>query len=141
MSTTAVVLLGVIAAATLVMAVVQVGLILVAARLARKVEHLSTQLEQDVRPLVVKANTIAENAARASAVAVAQVERADRLFTDLAQRVDDTMAVVQHSLLMPAREGRAILAGVGAALSAFRELRAAARARAGADEEDPLFIG
>ena len=140
MSTTAVVLLGVIAAAVLVMAGIQVGLILVAGRLARKVEQLSTQFEQDLRPLVVQATAVAENAARASSLAVAQVERADRLFSDLAQRADDTMATVQGSLLAPVREGRALAAGIGAAVSAFRELRLVARARA-AEEEDPLFIG
>jgi hypothetical protein len=139
-STTAVVLLGVIAVATLVMAVIQVGLIIVAARLARKVQALSVQFEQDVRPLIANATSIAENASRASSVALAQVQRADRMLTDLSQRVDDSIAVVQGSLLAPAREGRAILAGVGAAMSAYRELRAA-RARAAADEEAPLFIG
>ncbi len=140
MSTTAVVLLGVVAAATLVIAVIQVGLIVVALRLARKVERLSGQFEQDVRPLVAKATEIAESAARASSLAAAQVERADRLFADVSQRVETTVAMVQGSLLAPAREGRALLAGVGAALSAFRELRAA-KARAAADEEAPLFIG
>jgi hypothetical protein len=139
-STTAVVLLGVVAAATLVMAVIQVGLIVVALRLARKVERLSVQFEQDVRPLVAKATEIAESAARASSLAAAQVERADRLFADVSERVETTVAMVQGSLLAPAREGRALLAGVGAALSAFRELRAA-KARAAADEEAPLFIG
>lgn len=140
MSTAAVVLLGVIAVATLVMAIIQVGLIVVAGRLSRKVEQLSVQFEQDVRPLIANATAIAENASRASSVALAQVQRADRLLTDLSQRVDESIAVVQGSLLAPAREGRAILAGVGAAVSAFRELRAA-RARAAADEEAPLFIG
>lgn len=140
MSTTAVVLLGVIAVATLVMAVIQVGLIVVAGRLARRVDQLSGQFDQQVRPLIARASEIADNAARASALAVVQVERADRLFTDLSRRVGDTVAVVQGGLLAPAREGRALLAGVAAAMSAFRELRAA-RARAAADEEDPLFIG
>lgn len=140
MSTTAVVLLGVIAAATLIMAIIQVGLIVVAARLGKKVEQLSTQFERDVRPILAKADSVADNAARASALALAQVERADALFTDLSDRVNHTLAVVQGTLLTPAREGRAVLAGVGAALAAFRELRAA-KARAAADEEDPLFIG
>jgi hypothetical protein len=139
-STIAVVLLGVIAVAVLVMAVIQVGLILVAGRLARKVEELSAKFEEDVRPLVAQATAVAENAARASSLAAAQVERADRLFSELARRADDTMAIVQGSLTAPVREGRAIMTGVGAALAAFRELRLAARARA-AEEEDPLFIG
>ncbi len=139
MSTTAVVLLGIIASATLIMAIVQVGLIIVAARLGKKVEHLSGQLEQDVRPLVAKANEIAEHAARASALAVVQVERADRLIADVSQRMEETVGALQRTLLAPAREGRALMAGVAAAMTACRELRRARRP--GAEEEDPLFIG
>jgi hypothetical protein len=139
-STTAEVLLGIIAVATLVTAFAQVGLFFAVSRLREKVGQLGVQFEQEVRPILAKADAVAENAARASALALAQVERADRLFTDLSERIDRTLAVVQGSLLAPAREGRALLAGVGAALAAFRQLRAA-RARAAADEEDPLFIG
>lgn len=143
MSTTAVILLGVIAVGTLTMALIQVGLIVYAARLARKVEELSVRLEQDIRPLVADATTVSGNAARASALGLAQLERADRVFSDLAARVDQTAAVLQGTLLAPAREGRALLAGVGAALAAFQQLReASARQRAlRADDEDPLFIG
>lgn len=140
--TAAVVLLGVIAAATLVMALIQVGLIIVAGRMARKVQDLTVRLEQDIRPLITEATAVTANAARASSLAVVQVERADRLFTDLAARVDETAAAIQGTILAPAREGRALLAGVGAALAALRELRQAARARAPrVDEDDPLFIG
>lgn len=143
MGTGAVVLLGVIAVATLTIAVSQIGLMFAFLRVARKVEDLSGRFEQDIRPLVANATTVAGNAARASALAVAQVERADRVFSDLAARVDETAAVIQQVVLTPAREGRALLAGLGAALSAFRELRqAAARSRAlRVDEDDPLFIG
>ena len=139
MTTTAVALLGVVAAATLVMAIIQVGLILVALRLARKVEHLSDRLEQDIRPLVAKAHAIAESAARASSLAVAQAERADRPFADFSRRAEDTAAVLQRTVLAPAREGRALMAGVGAAFTAYQQLRRTRRA--GGDEEDPLFIG
>lgn len=142
MSVMAEVLLGIIAAATLVMAVVQVGVVVAAVRLGRRVDALSNRIEQDIRPLLATASTVAENAARASALAVVQVERADRLFQDLTQRVDDTMAMVQGALLAPAREGRALLAAVTAAVGAFRELRLAGRARSQAiDEEESLFIG
>ena len=140
MSTTAVVLLGIIAAATLVMAIIQVGLIVVAARLARKVDLLGQQLQQDIRPLLGKAQAVADNAQRAAGLALAQVERADRLFADLTRRAEDGLTLVQSTLQAPAREGRALLTGVVAAVSAYREMRAA-RARAAGDEDDPLFIG
>lgn len=141
MSTTAVTLLGVIAVATLVMAIVQIGLIVVAVRLARKVNQLGTQFELDVRPLVAHAGALAENAARASSLVVLQVERADRMVADLTQRVEDTMSVVQTGLLSPVRQGRALMAGVAAALTAFHELRRTSRDRPAVDDDDPLFIG
>lgn len=142
MTTTAVVLLGVIAASTLVMAAIQIAMAVHASRLARRVDALGRQLEQDIRPLVTRAATVAENAARATSLAVAQVERADRLLAGLSGRVEETAAVIQGTLLAPAREGRALLAGLGATIGAFRELRQADRARAARrDDDDPLFIG
>jgi len=143
MGTGAVFLLGVIALSTLTIAVSQIGLFIYLGRLWRKIEEQSARFEREVRPMLADATTVASNAARASALAVAQVERADRLFSDLAARVDETTAVIQQVVLAPAREGRALLAGFGAAISAFRELRQVAarnRARRG-DEDDPLFIG
>jgi hypothetical protein len=135
-SVTAEVLLGVIAVATVIMAVVQVGVVVAAVRLGKRVDELSHQIEHDIRPLLASASTVAENAARASALAVVQVERADRLFQDLSRRVDDTMAIVQGALMAPAREGRALLAAVTAAVAAFRELRVASRARSQAVDEE-----
>jgi hypothetical protein len=141
-SGTAEVLLGVIAFATLAMALMQVGVVVVAARLGRRLDQLKTEIEREVRPLIQNATAVAENAARASSLAVLQVERADRLFADLSRRFDDSMAIVQGALLTPAREGRALIAAVTAAFAAFRELRAAGRSRtSSADEEESLFIG
>ena len=99
MSVMAEVLLGVIAAATLLMAVMQVQLFMLAGRLGRRVEELSNRVEKDVRPLLASATAVAENAARASALAVVQVERANHLFQDLSQRVDETIEIVQGVLL------------------------------------------
>ena len=141
MSTTAVVLLGVIALATFVMAAFQIGLFIVAARLARRLEELGTRIEQEIRPLVSDATVVAANAARVSELAVAQVERADRVLADLAQRVDDASRLVQGALLAPVREGRALLAGIGAAIGAVREVRQARAQALGMDDDDPLFIG
>jgi hypothetical protein len=140
-STTAVVLLGVIAFATLVMASIQVALVIVGARLARQVQDLGTRIERDIRPLVAGATAVAGNAARASELALAQVERADRVLNDLAQKVDETSRAVRGALLAPAREGRALLAAVGAAIGAVREAQRARPRGQGLDEDDPLFIG
>jgi hypothetical protein len=138
----AVAFLGLIALSTVLMAAIQVGAIVFAARLGRRVERLTARVEQDIQPLIANLGSVSANAVRVSALAVAQVERADRLFADLTERLDQSLAVVQAAALAPVREGRAIMTGVRAAVAAFRELRREARARAGrADDEDALFIG
>jgi hypothetical protein len=137
------VFLGIIAGAVLVMAVIQVGAIIAAARLAQRVNRLAAQVERDMAPLVANLHTIGAEAARASALATAQVERADRLFAEVSARVEETTAVVQQAIMAPAREGLAVMAGLRAALTSLRDARQAATGRraARADEDDPLFIG
>jgi hypothetical protein len=134
--------LGLIAVATLIMAVIQVGVMLYAGRLARRVDRLTSLVEQDIKPVLENVNAISVSAARVASLAVAQAERADRLFADVSQRVDETVTLIQSVVVAPVREGRAVLAAVAAALAAFREIRQGSRPRhAPLDEEDPLFIG
>jgi hypothetical protein len=140
-STTGVALLGIIALATLVMALVQVGAIVFVGRLARRVDALADKVEQEVKPLLSNLAQVAEDAARSSSLAAAQIERADQLFANLVQRADETFTLVQAAIITPAREGRALLSGVRAAIMAFRELRAERARRSRFEEEDPLFIG
>jgi hypothetical protein len=135
------VFLGIIAAAVVVMAIVQVGLIVVAARAAERVTRLTTQIEQDLRPLVANLQAMTTEAARATAIAAAQVERADRLFTDMSARLEQTLATVQDAVVGVTRGG-AWLAGLRAAFAAFRDLRGPSRRRnTSVEEEDALFIG
>ena len=134
--------LGIIALAVAVMAAIQVGAVIMATRVARRVDRLANQIEQDVRPVFENLNVMSAEAARAASLAAAQVERADRLFVDLAQRVDFTLNTLQSRVLGPAREGAALLAGLRAALGAFKDLREPGRKRTSAvEEEDALFIG
>ena len=134
------VFLGVIAVATLAIAIAQIMVIIVAGRAARRVAEIAEQLERDVKPLFGQLNAIGSDAARAASLATAQVERVDRLFADVALRLDETLNAVQHTVIGPVREGRAVLSAFRAALQAIRELRHG-RARQGrADDEDALFI-
>ena len=136
------VFLGIIAAATLVMAVVQIGAIVAAVRLSRQAQQVLQSVHQEVRPLIARAHAIAEEASRTVALATTQAQKVDRLITDLSLRVDETAGVIQEAIITPAREGLAIVAAVKAGLSALRGLRDI-RPRNGrhAEEEDPLFIG
>jgi hypothetical protein len=136
------VFLGIIAAAVLVMAAIQVAAALFAARAVRRLERLADWLEQDIRPVIVNLQGLSTDAARATALATAQIERADRLFADLARRLEETLAAVHETLVTPAREGLAWLNGLKTVLAAIQELRGAARPRRSTvDEDDALFIG
>ena len=142
MTSTAVALLGAIALATLVMAAVQVGAIIYGARLTRRANALVTKLERDVAPIIERLTAMSGDASRAATLAALQVEKVDRLVTDLSDRVDRTMAAAQRALVAPAREGAALAAGVRATVGSFRALRAQRRAaRVGGEEDDALFIG
>ena len=132
--------LGVIALATLAMAVVQVGVLVAAGLLARRVSRLVSQVELEIKPIFAHLNVIGRDASRAAALATAQVERVDRMFADLAQRLEHTMGVVQATLAIPAGEGRAIVSGVRAALHALREGRRGRMRRPRGEDEDALFI-
>jgi hypothetical protein len=136
------VFLGVIALGTLVMAMIQVGAIIAAMRLARQAQEMLASVQQDVRPLVAKANAMADEASKTVALATAQAQKVDGLVTDLSRRVEDTAAVLQEAIITPAREGMAIVAAIRAAMGALRGFRDMhPRHRRAAEEEDPLFIG
>ncbi len=134
--------LGVIAAATVVMAAAQVFVIVFTSRLARRVDHLNDVYTREIRPVLADIAATWAGAARVSALAAAQMERFDKLSADLVQRIEETVSLIQDVVLVPAREGRAVFTAVAAAIAAFREFRSGATKRgAPLDEEDPLFIG
>jgi hypothetical protein len=133
--------LGIIAAATLLMALIQVGAIVAILRVARQAQQTIAEVHRDVRPLIAKVTTVADEASRTATIATAQAEKLDRLLTDLAVRVDQTAGVVQEAIITPAREGLAIVAALKAGFGALRGVRERPRHGRGADEEDPLFIG
>jgi hypothetical protein len=136
----ATVFLGVIALATLTTTVIQISVFIAAGRVARRLERVIEKFEQEVQPAFVHINAISRDAARAMALATAQVERADRLFADLAQRVEETVATFQDNIAGPARQGKAFISALKAAFDVIREARRHARARPRADDDDALFI-
>ena len=140
MTTWSQIFLGVIALATLTTAIVQVGVLIAAGLVARRIERLVDKVERELQPAFAHVNAIGRDAARAVSLATAQVERADHLFNDLAQKVEETVASVQATIVTPAREGKALFKAFRAAFDVAREARRHARARHRADDEDALFI-
>jgi hypothetical protein len=134
------VFLGIIAIATLATAIVQIGVLVAAGMLARRLGRLADQVERELSPLVASLNSIGQDAARAASLATAQVERVDKLFADAAQRIDVMMGAIQTAMTAPAREGAALMAGFRAVLDSIRPSMAnrPSRTRA-AEDEDALF--
>ena len=133
--------LGVIAAATLLMALIQVGAIVAILRVVKQAQQTMAEVQRDVRPLIEKATAVADEASRTATIVTIQAQKIDRLVTDLAVRVDQTAGVVQQAIITPAREGMAIVAALKAGVGALRGFRERPRHGRAADEEDPLFIG
>jgi hypothetical protein len=137
------VFLGVIAVATMVMAAIQVGAIIYGARAAQRLEQTLGRVEADLKPVLERAKQVSEDAAKISALATVQVERVDRVFQDLSQRVDETAVLIQRALVTPAREGAALFAAVRGMMAALRGVTGGSRRTppAHVEEDDALFIG
>ena len=131
--------LVVIAAATLVTALVQIAVLVAAGLLARRVQRLVATIEQEMKPIFGHLDRIGQEASRAAVLASAQVDRADMLLGDVARRVDDTVATLQRSIVGPLTESAAVMRGFQAAFNSIRRGRTG-RARPGAEGEDALFI-
>lgn len=123
------VFLGIIAAAVLVMAVIQVAAMVFAARAARRVSEAMARLEKDVLPIVANLKTVSADAARITALAAAQAEQAEQVLTRLRDHVDSLLQAVQETI-------RRIFPWTG-----WWSRRADPRRRQPTEEEDPLFIG
>jgi hypothetical protein len=134
-----VVFLGVIAAATLITALAQVGFIVATGRLARRLERAADDMQREVRPLVEHLDAIGRDSRRASSLAAAQLERVDYMAANIADTLDRTLNTLQTAAAGGVREGTAMLAAFRAAMAVVREFRAS-RARAGAEDDDALFI-
>jgi hypothetical protein len=136
-----VVFLGVIAISTLAIAVAIVAVLVAAGLLARRVGRLVDRVEQEMVPIFGHLNAIARDAARATALAGTQVERADRLLADVAERIEQILVTVQTTLVAPAREGRALVNALRIGFRTLLDLRSRGRRpRPRSDDDDALFI-
>lgn len=132
--------LGIIAVATLATALAQIGVVVVAGLAARRVARLARTVEQELKPIFGHLDAIGRDASRAAWLATVQVERADKLFSDVVIRVDQALDAVQASIEAPAREGRALVSAFRAAFQAIREIRQNSRRPSRSEDEDALFI-
>ena len=134
--------LAAIAAATGVMALIQIGVIIYGARLVRRVNRLADRVEREIDPVMSKVQEMSNDATRVTKLAVAQVERADQLMATLARRAEETLDVAQQVIVAPARQGLALIEGLRAMFSSMRRQAEPRSDDASSTEEDEaLFIG
>lgn len=136
--------LAVMAISLATMAAIQIGLILVGLKVARQMNATVEELRREVKPLVDKLHRVADDASRATTLAVAQVERVDALLSTTATRVDEAVGILSNAVGGPIRQGYAAVTAFRAVFEAFRawqtrsETRKRGRTR---EEEDALFVG
>lgn len=145
MSDWAVIWLGVIAVSIALMAVIQIGLIVVSLRVARQLSAAADDIRKEIKPLVEKVHRIADDAARATSLASVQIERIDQILSNTTARVDEGLSILRNAVGGPLRQGYAVALAVRAAISAFsrRSNRDTHRPSSAAtrEEEDALFVG
>ena len=141
------VFLGAIATATVVMAVVQIGIIVAGARLARRVDRMVGVIETELKPALDRVNAMGGDMNRVTSLAVAQAERADQLFARVTERVDRVSMITQDAVIEPIRHGSALLEGLRVGLSVLRGTSSRSSEpspdgmRPVTDDEEALFIG
>src|SRR5207237_205820 len=77
----------------------QIGLLVAAGMLARRINRLAGSVERELKPLAGHLNAIGRDASRAVSLATAQVERVDRLFADVMGRAEATLGTLQAAVV------------------------------------------
>ena len=116
-------LLGVIAAATAVMALVQVGMFVYGILLSRRVNRLIEVVEREVQPVAQRVGTLSDDAARLSSLAVSRIERVDEAVERIAGRLEETLKAARAAVVEPARQGVVLAHVLRAGLAALRRVK------------------
>lgn len=112
--------LGVIAAATLLMALVQIGVVVAGIIAVKRMHEVLVRVENSARPVLAHVDELVVDATESIAVVRAQLDRVERQTLHVLTRTDEAVQRVQKYLVAPAREGIALAAGTRALFGAFR---------------------
>jgi ElaB/YqjD/DUF883 family membrane-anchored ribosome-binding protein len=114
------VFLGVIAVATLVMALVQVGVLVAGIIAVKRLNEVLARVEDSARPVLAHVDDLVVDATASLAAMRAQLDRVERQAVHVLTRTDQAVQRVQEYVVAPAREGIALAAGARALFGAFR---------------------
>jgi hypothetical protein len=112
--------LGVIAAATLVMALVQIGVLIAGIIAVKRMREVLVRVEESAKPVLAHVDDLVVDATESIAAVRAQLDRVERQTMHVLTRTDEAVQRVQTYLVAPAREGIALAAGARALVGAFR---------------------
>jgi hypothetical protein len=115
--------LAILAISTLILAVVQAGVVIAGFVLAKRFTDAFSRLEEACMPLLSHVDTMAAEGLNALESVRDQLNRFERVTSDVMSRVDQTSQRLQSYVLTPARQGIALLAGARAVVQVFRKSR------------------
>jgi hypothetical protein len=99
MTTTVVVLLGVMALASLTQAVFLIVLAVEGRRLAHRVDTAQSRIGGELRPILGEITRATENLAAASASTAGQARRIDEVMTEVTSRLSDTQGLLRKLII------------------------------------------
>ncbi len=126
MTTAAVVMLGVLALASLAQAAFLVVVALEGRRLARRVDAFQSRVGGELKPLVGDLTRATDNLAAASSITVGQARRIDTLMSDVASGLAEAQGMLRDVVVPAAARVVSITAAVRAVrrgLSIYRRVR------------------
>jgi hypothetical protein len=115
------VFLGVIAVATLVMALIQVCLVIAGIIALKRMHEMLVRIENAAKPVLAHVDDLVLDATASVAAARVQIDRVEQQAVQVLKRTEQAVQRVQDYLVAPAREGMALAAGARALFGAFRE--------------------
>jgi predicted PurR-regulated permease PerM len=112
MTTTVVVLLGVMALASLTQAVFLIVLAVEGRRLAQRVDTFQSRIGNELRPILGEVTRATENLAAASAASLGQARRIDAMMTNVVSRLSDTQGLFRNVIIPTATRLMSVTAAV-----------------------------
>jgi len=126
MTTTVVVLLGLMALASLTQAVFLIVLAVEGRRLAQRVDTFQSRIGGEMRPILGEITRATENLAAASAATLGQARRIDVVMTEVTSRLSDTQGLFRNVIIPTVTRLVSVTAAVRAVrrgLAMYRRVR------------------
>jgi hypothetical protein len=112
--------LGTIAAATVLMALVQIGVLVAGIIAVKRLREALVRFEDSARPMLAHVDDLVVDATESIAAVRAQLDRVERQAVHVLTRTDEAVQQVRRYLVAPAREGIALAAGARALVGGLR---------------------